>query len=42
MGIGMEEGRYVRFNILGNPFDVYSKYVPPIHPVGRGAYGIVW
>ncbi|KAL4334746.1 hypothetical protein GQ457_07G034080 [Hibiscus cannabinus] len=34
-------GRYVRYNILGNIFEVPSKYVPPIQPVGRGAYGIV-
>ncbi|GLU11721.1 hypothetical protein SLE2022_284460 [Rubroshorea leprosula] len=34
-------GRYVRYNILGNIFEVSSKYVPPIQPVGRGAYGIV-
>lgn len=35
------DGRYVRYNILGNIFEVSSKYVPPIQPVGRGAYGIV-
>jgi hypothetical protein len=23
-------------------FEVSSKYVPPIRPIGRGAYGIVW
>ncbi|OMO91395.1 hypothetical protein COLO4_18391 [Corchorus olitorius] len=34
-------GRYVRYNILGTIFEVSSKYVPPIQPVGRGAYGIV-
>ncbi|GMI92074.1 hypothetical protein like AT1G07880 [Hibiscus trionum] len=34
-------GRYVLYNILGNIFEVPSKYVPPIQPVGRGAYGIV-
>ncbi|GLT43266.1 hypothetical protein SLA2020_172290 [Shorea laevis] len=34
-------GRYVRYNILGNIFEVSSKYVPPIQLVGRGAYGIV-
>ncbi|KAK6935972.1 Protein kinase domain [Dillenia turbinata] len=40
---GMETngGKYVRYNILGNLFEVSSKYVPPIRPVGRGAYGIV-
>uniref|UniRef100_A0A7N0TDA6 Mitogen-activated protein kinase n=1 Tax=Kalanchoe fedtschenkoi TaxID=63787 RepID=A0A7N0TDA6_KALFE len=34
-------GRYIRYNILGDLFEVSSKYVPPIQPVGRGAYGIV-
>ena len=41
-GIPTYDGRYVRYNILGNIFEVSSKYVPPIQPVGRGAYGIVW
>ncbi|XWS74225.1 hypothetical protein CRYUN_Cryun02cG0197600 [Craigia yunnanensis] len=40
-GIPTYDGRYVRYNILGNIFEVSSKYVPPIQPVGRGAYGIV-
>ena len=35
-------GRYVRYNVYGNLFEVSRKYVPPIRPVGRGAYGIVW
>ncbi|GMH11982.1 hypothetical protein Nepgr_013823 [Nepenthes gracilis] len=34
-------GRYRKYNILGNMFEVSSKYVPPIRPVGSGAYGIV-
>ncbi|KAF7823501.1 mitogen-activated protein kinase-like protein NTF6 [Senna tora] len=41
MGTPIHGGKYVRYNILGNPFEVYAKYAPPIHPVGRGAYGIV-
>ncbi|GMI81820.1 hypothetical protein like AT1G07880 [Hibiscus trionum] len=40
-GTPTHDGRYVRYNILGNIFEVSSKYVPPIRPVGRGAYGIV-
>ncbi|XP_004294692.1 PREDICTED: mitogen-activated protein kinase homolog NTF6 [Fragaria vesca subsp. vesca] len=32
---------YVQYNLLGNLFQVSDKYVPPISPVGRGAYGIV-
>ena len=35
-------GRYVQYNVYGNFFEVSSKYVPPIRPIGRGAYGIVW
>ncbi|XP_078441851.1 MAP kinase 4 [Wolffia australiana] len=35
------DGRYVRYNICGNVFEVSSKYVPPLRPLGRGAYGIV-
>ncbi|KAK7839271.1 mitogen-activated protein kinase like protein mmk2 [Quercus suber] len=34
-------GRYVQYNVYGNLFEVSSKYVPPIRPIGRGAYGIV-
>ncbi|KAI4382347.1 hypothetical protein MLD38_008322 [Melastoma candidum] len=34
-------GSYLLYNVLGNLFEVPSKYVPPVHPVGRGAYGIV-
>ncbi|KAK4785833.1 hypothetical protein SAY86_002522 [Trapa natans] len=34
-------GGYVQYNVLGNAFEVSAKYVPPIQPVGRGAYGIV-
>lgn len=41
-GIPAYGGRFVRYNILGNLFEIPSKYVPPINPVGRGAYGIVW
>ncbi|KAL5764196.1 hypothetical protein ACOSP7_016549 [Xanthoceras sorbifolium] len=40
-GIPISGGRFVQYNILGNLFLVPSKYIPPIHPVGRGAYGIV-
>lgn len=40
-GVSVYGGKYVRYNILGNLFEVSAKYVPPIQPVGRGAYGIV-
>ncbi|TYK02886.1 mitogen-activated protein kinase 3 [Cucumis melo var. makuwa] len=33
-------GQYVQYNIFGNPFEITSKYRPPIMPIGRGAYGI--
>jgi hypothetical protein len=35
-------GKYAHYNVYGNLFEVSSKYVPPIRPIGRGAYGIVW
>lgn len=41
-GIPTRDGKYVEYNVVGNFFEVTSKYVPPIQPVGRGAYGIVW
>ncbi|KAK4788627.1 hypothetical protein SAY86_019946 [Trapa natans] len=34
-------GRYVQYNVYGNLFEVSCKYVPPIRPIGRGAYGLV-
>lgn len=40
-GVPTHGGHYTLYNILGNLFEVTSKYVPPIRPVGRGAYGIV-
>ncbi|KAJ6805844.1 mitogen-activated protein kinase 6 [Iris pallida] len=40
-GVLTHGGRYARYNLHGNLFEVSAKYVPPIRPVGRGAYGIV-
>ncbi|KAJ6388613.1 hypothetical protein OIU77_027051 [Salix suchowensis] len=40
-GVSTHGGRYVQYNVYGNLFEVSSKYVPPIRPIGRGAYGIV-
>ncbi|PKU83933.1 Mitogen-activated protein kinase 2 [Dendrobium catenatum] len=40
-GVLTHGGRYVQYNIYGNLFEVSTKYVPPLRPVGRGAYGIV-
>jgi hypothetical protein len=41
-GVPTHGGRYVQYNVLGNLFEVSAKYVPPIHPVGRGAYGSLY
>lgn len=41
-GVPTHGGKYVQYNVYGNLFEVSRKYVPPIRPVGRGAYGIVW
>nr|GEW39004.1 mitogen-activated protein kinase homolog MMK2 [Tanacetum cinerariifolium] len=35
------KGVPIEYNVYGNLFEVSKKYVPPIRPVGRGAYGIV-
>ena len=35
-------GRFLQYNIFGNLFEITHKYQPPIMPIGRGAYGIVW
>ncbi|GLU17942.1 hypothetical protein SLE2022_342810 [Rubroshorea leprosula] len=35
-------GRFIQYNIFGNIFEVTAKYRPPIMPIGKGAYGIVW
>lgn len=35
-------GQFIQYNIFGNLFEVTAKYRPPIMPIGRGAYGIVW
>ncbi|MBA0611154.1 hypothetical protein Godav_011857, partial [Gossypium davidsonii] len=40
-GIPTHGGRYVQYNVYGNLFEVPSKYVAPLRPIGRGAYGIV-
>lgn len=40
-GVLTHGDQYVQYNLFGNLFEVSRKYVPPIRPVGRGAYGIV-
>lgn len=41
-GMATHGGRYMLYNVYGNLFEVSAKYTPPIRPIGRGAYGIVW
>lgn len=41
-GVITHGGRYVQYNVHGSLFEVSSKYVPPIRPIGRGASGLVW
>lgn len=41
-GVLKHGGRYVQYNVYGNLFEVSTKYVPPIRPIGRGACGLVW
>ncbi|XP_076940299.1 mitogen-activated protein kinase homolog NTF6-like [Bidens hawaiensis] len=36
-GVPSYGGKYIHYNV----FEVSSKYVPPVQPLGRGAYGIV-
>lgn len=38
----MHGGKFVRYNLYGSLFEVPCKYVPPLRPLGRGAYGLVW
>ncbi|XP_010427457.1 PREDICTED: mitogen-activated protein kinase 4-like [Camelina sativa] len=40
-GVPTHGGSYVQYNVYGNLFEVSRKYVPPLRPIGRGAYGIV-
>ncbi|CAH2071177.1 unnamed protein product [Thlaspi arvense] len=40
-GVLVHGGRYIQYNVYGNMFEVSNKYVPPIRPIGRGAYGFV-
>ncbi|TYJ26951.1 hypothetical protein E1A91_A07G155300v1 [Gossypium mustelinum] len=40
-GIPTHGGRYVLYNVYGNHFEVSRKYLPPVRPAGRGAFGIV-
>ncbi|XP_043700745.1 mitogen-activated protein kinase homolog NTF6-like [Telopea speciosissima] len=40
-GVPTHGGSYVLYNLLGTLFEVSAKYIPPVHPVGRGAYGMV-
>ncbi|KAK4764070.1 hypothetical protein SAY87_013508 [Trapa incisa] len=41
LAVASHGGRFIKYNIFGNQFEVTAKYRPPITPIGRGAYGIV-
>jgi hypothetical protein len=41
-GVFTHKGRFIQYNLLGFLFDVTAKFRPPIKPISRGAYGIVW
>eukprot|EP00270_Netrium_digitus_P011875 TRINITY_DN3798_c0_g1_i1.p1 TRINITY_DN3798_c0_g1~~TRINITY_DN3798_c0_g1_i1.p1 ORF type:complete len:397 (-),score=56.58 TRINITY_DN3798_c0_g1_i1:368-1558(-) len=40
-GVKVYDGRYTRYTFYGITFEVSSRYVPPIVPLGKGASGIV-
>ncbi|XP_051153004.1 mitogen-activated protein kinase homolog NTF6-like [Andrographis paniculata] len=40
-GSPVHGGKFVQYNVLGSLFEIPSKYIPPIAPLGRGAYGLV-
>lgn len=40
--ISTHGGQFNQYNIFRNVFEVTKKYRPPIIPIGRGAYGVVW
>ncbi|CAA7021576.1 unnamed protein product [Microthlaspi erraticum] len=35
------DGKFERYNVLGQIFEVTAKYKPPTDPIGRGGYGFV-
>jgi hypothetical protein len=35
-------GHFAIYNIYGNEFVLTRRYQPPVRPISRGAYGIVW
>lgn len=40
-GVLSHGGRFVRYDVYGNMFEITAKYIPPLFPIGRGAYGVV-
>lgn len=42
VGVPTHGGQYVNYSVAGTDFEVPNRYKPPIRPIGRGAYGIVW
>eukprot|EP00271_Cylindrocystis_brebissonii_P020581 TRINITY_DN6876_c0_g1_i1.p1 TRINITY_DN6876_c0_g1~~TRINITY_DN6876_c0_g1_i1.p1 ORF type:complete len:405 (+),score=94.83 TRINITY_DN6876_c0_g1_i1:156-1370(+) len=41
VGVPVQGGAYMRYSFYGITFEVSSRYVPPINPIGKGAFGIV-
>lgn len=42
VGVPTHGGQYINYTVAGTDFEVTKRYKPPIRPIGRGAYGIVW
>ena len=41
-GVSTHGALFSLYDVYGDPFEITAKYQPPIEPLGRGAYGIVW
>jgi hypothetical protein len=41
-GVPTYGGQYIKYSVVGTDFEVSMRYKPPIRPIGRGAYGVVW
>ena len=41
-GVSTHGALFSLYDVYGDPFEITAKYRPPIEPLGRGAYGIVW
>ena len=41
-GVVSQCGKFAIYNIYGNEFVLTRRYQPPVRPINKGAYGIVW